>query len=122
MSMSKSTQHRILYWLSGLIVLYGFALPVVAGTLSIFIDWDEEPEVWAKLIFFGIPIVSTIILVAGLVEHAKNPRRGLPFIIAGAIGPAVWFWMLPIYAPFMIAVIALAIASTPRKNTQIAAT
>jgi len=122
MSMSASTQHRILYWLSGLIVLYGFALPLVAGTLSIFIDWDEEPGVLAKLLFFGIPVLSTMILVAGLVIHSKNPRRGLPLIIAGAMGPAIWFWMLPIYAPFMIAVIALAVSVTPRKRTQIAAT
>lgn len=122
MSMSKSTQHRILYWLSGLIVLYAFVWPLVAGTLSVFIDWDREPSVWAKILFFGVPMISTVVLVAGLVIHAKNPRRGLPFIVAGAIGPAVWVWMLPLYAPFMIAVIALAIAITPRKSTQIAAT
>lgn len=122
MSMSKSTQHRILYWLSGLIVLYAFVWPLVAGTLSIFIDWDREPSVWAKLLFFGVPMLSTVVLVAGLIIHSKNPRRGLPFIVAGAIGPAVWVWMLPLYAPFMIAVIALAIAITPRKRTQIAAT
>lgn len=121
MSMSKSTQHRILYWLSGLIVLYGFALPVVAGTLSVFVDWDEEPSVLAKLLFFGVPIVSTVVLVAGLIIHSKSPRRGLPFVIAGAVGPAIWFWMLPIYAPVMIAVIALAVSVTPRKRSQIAA-
>ena len=122
MQLPKSTSHRLLYGLSGLIVLYGFALPVVAGTLSIFIDWDDEPEVWAKLLFFGVPALTTIVLVAGLVIHTKNPRRGLPLIIAGAIGPAIWVWMLPIYAPFMIAVIALAVSVTPRKRTQIVAT
>jgi hypothetical protein len=122
MSNAKFTQHRILYWLSGLIVLYAFVLPVVLGTLSIFQDWDDEPSVLDKLWIFGVPILSAIVLVTGLIIHSKNPRRGLPLIIAGAIGPAIWFWMLPIYAPFMIAVIALAVSVTPRKRTQIAAT
>ena len=121
MTPSKSTQRRMLYWLSGLIVLYGFALPIVAGIASIFYDWDEEPGALAKLVFFGVPAVSTVVFVAGLAAQARDPRRGLPFIIAGAIGPAIWFWMLPIYAPFMIAVIVLAVSITPRKNAKFAA-
>lgn len=121
MSPSKSTQRRILYWLSGLIVLYAFVLPVVAGTLSIFVDWDEEPSVLAKILLFGVPIASTIVLLTGLAMQAKDARRGLPLIIAGAVGPSIWFWMLPLYAPLMIAVIALAVSITPRKRTRMAA-
>ncbi|MGI9607970.1 MAG: hypothetical protein ACR2P0_17710 [Acidimicrobiales bacterium] len=121
MSMSKSTQHRILYWLSGLIVLY-CSIGLVSGIASIFVDWDEEPSVAAKIFFFGVPVVSAITLVAGLVTQSRDPRRGLALVIAGAVGPAVWFWMLPFYAPVMIAVIALAVSVTPRKSSQAAIT
>ncbi len=122
MQLPKSTTHRVLYGLSGLIVLYGFALPIVAGTMSIFTDWDGEPSVLGRLYLFGVPILSTIILVVGLAVQTKNPRRGLHLIIPGAIGPAIWYWMLPLYAPLMIAVIALAVAVTPRKRTRVAHT
>lgn len=121
MSTSKSTQRRILYLLSGVIVLYAFVLPVVAGTLSIFVDWDDEPGVGAKIWLFGIPILSTVLLVAGLAMQSRDARRGLPLIIAGAVGPSIWFWMLPLYGPLMIAVIALAVSITPRKRNRMAA-
>ena len=115
MSHPKSTSHRLLYGLSGLIVIYALFLSGV-GIMSA--TWDDD--VTSKLLFSGVPTLSAIVLVAGLVIQSKNPRRGLPLIIAGAIGPALWFWMLPFYGPLMIAVIALAISVTPRNNAKLA--
>jgi hypothetical protein len=115
MPLPKSTSHRLLYGLSGLIVIYALFLSGV-GIMSA--TWDDE--VTSKLLFSGVPTLSAIVLVAGLVIQSKNPRRGLPLIIAGAIGPAIWFWVLPIYAPFTIAVIALAVSVTPRNNAKLA--
>ncbi len=112
MSLSKTTSRRLLYGLSGLIAIYGSYIGMMPAA------WKDD--VMTQLVFSGIPTLSAIVLVAGLVIHSKNPRRGLPLIIAGAIGPAVWFWVLPIYGPFMIAVIALAVSVTPRKNAKLA--
>lgn len=115
MSHPKSTSHRLLYGLSGLIVIYAGLLSGV-GTAST--TWDDDAT--SKLLFSAVPTLSAIVLVAGLVIQSKNPRRGLPLIIAGAIGPAIWFWMLVFYGPVMIAVIALAVSVTPRQNTNLA--
>ena len=98
-----------------LIVIYAGLLSGV-GTAST--TWDDDAT--SKLLFSAVPTLSAIVLVAGLVIQSKNPRRGLPLIIAGAIGPAIWFWMLVFYGPVMIAVIALAVSVTPRQNTNLA--
>ena len=115
MPLSRSTSHRLLYALSGLIVMYAGLLAGVGITST---TWDDDAT--SKLLFSAVPMLSAIVLVAGLVIHSKNPRRGLPLIIAGALGPALWFWMLVFYGPFMIAVIALAVSVTPRQNTNLA--
>jgi hypothetical protein len=116
MSMSKSTSTRLLYFLAGLIVLYAW----MGVAASLFMEPEpDEISGTQKLFWMGVPALSTVPLLAGLVIRSKNPRRGLHLIILGAIGPALWFWMLPIYAPFLIAVIALAISVTPRKNVSV---
>lgn len=111
----KSTSHRLLYGLSGLIVIYSGLLASNGITSS---SWEDDAT--TKLLFSGVPALSAIVLVAGLAVQSKNPHRGLPLIIAGAIGPAIWFWMLAFYGPFMIAVIALAVSVTPRNNAKLA--
>ncbi len=116
-SLPKSSSRRLLYGLSGLIVIYGsLGLVMEIGIISA--GWADD--VTSRLLFSGVPTLSAIVLVAGLVIQSKNPHRGLTLIIAGAIGPAIWFWMLPIYAPFMIALIALAVSVTPRENAKLA--
>lgn len=115
MSYPKSSSHRLLYGLSGLIVVYAGLLAGI-GILSS--TWEDDAT--SKIMFSGVPTLSAIVLVAGLVIQSKNPHRGLPLIIAGAVGPAIWFWMLVFYGPFLIAVIALAVSVTPRNNAKLA--
>ena len=116
MSMSKSTSTRLLHVLAGLIVFYAW----MGVAASFFMEPDpDEISGTQKLFWMGVPALSTVPLVAGLFIRSKNPRRGLHLIIIGAIGPALWYWMLPIYAPFLIAVIALAVSVTPRKNASL---
>lgn len=113
MSLSKSTSTRLLYGLAALVVLYAW----MGVAASLFMEPEpDEISGTQKLFWMGVPAASTLLLIAGLMIRSKNPRRGLHLIIAGAIGPALWFWMLPIYAPFLIALIALAVSVTPRKS------
>ena len=113
MQLPKSTSHRLLYGLSGVIILYAW----MGVAASLFMEPDpDEISGTAKIFWVGVPAASMLLLIAGLVIRSKNPRRGLHLIIAGAIGPALWYWMLPLYAPFMIALIAVAISVTPRKD------
>lgn len=116
MSLTTSTARRLLYGLCGLIVLYGLFL---SGNGVLSDHWDDN---LASTIVWVVPALSAMILIIGLAVHPKHPRRGLPLIIAGVIGPAVWFWVLPFYAPFMIAAIALAVSVTPRKQAHLAVT
>ena len=116
MSLTTSTSRRLLYGLCGLIVLYGLFLSGV----GVFSDWNDS--LTSTIAYVAVPALSAMILIVGLAVHPKNPRRGLPLIIAGVIGPAVWFWMLPFYGPAMIAAIALAVSVTPRKQARLAVT
>ena len=119
MSLTTSTSRRLLYGLSALIVLYSsFGFLVGSGILGDEDNWYESTI--ATIVYEVIPMLSGMVLVAGLVVHRTNPRRGLPLIIAGVIGPAVWFWMLPIYGLVMIAATALAVSITPRKQARLA--
>lgn len=114
MSLSKSISTRLLYALASLVVLYAW----MGVGASIFMEPDpDEISGTQKIFWIGVPAASTILLIIGLAIRAKNPRRGLHLIIAGALGPALWYWMLPLYAPFLIALIVLAISLTPRKGT-----
>lgn len=118
MSLSKSTSTRLLYVIAVLVVLYAW-MGVAASLLM-----EPEPDEISgtqKLFWMGVPAASTVVLLVGLMIRSKNPRRGLHLIIAGAIGPALWFWMLPFYAPFLIALIALAVSVTPRKSASLTA-
>ncbi|MGI9666218.1 MAG: hypothetical protein ACR2N2_03835, partial [Acidimicrobiia bacterium] len=103
--------------LAGLIFLYAW----MGVAASLFMEPDpDEISGTQKLFWVGVPAVGAVLLLVGLRVRSTDPRRGLHLIIAGAIAPALWYWMLPIYAPFMIAVIALAISVTPRKNAKLA--
>jgi hypothetical protein len=114
MSLSKSTSTKLLYTLVGLVVLYAW-MGVVA---SLFMEPDiDEISGIQKIFWMGVPAASTVPLIVVLAIRSTNPRRGLHLMIAGALGPALWFWMLPLYAPFLIALIAVAISLTPCKGT-----
>lgn len=118
MSLSKSTSTRLLYGLVVLVFLYSW----MGVSASLFLEPEpDEISNTQKLFWMGVPAASTIPLIAGLVVRSKNPRRGLHLLIAGALGPALWYWALPIYAPFMIALIAVAVSLTPRKGTLVPA-
>jgi hypothetical protein len=113
MQLSKSTSTRLLYGLAGLVFLYAW----MGVTASLFMEPDpDEISGTQKLFWMGVPAASTVALIVGLAIRSKNPRRGLHLIIVGAIGPALWYWILPLYAPVMIALIALAVSLTPRKD------
>lgn len=116
MPLTTSTSHRLLYGLCSLSILYGLFVSAV----GVFSDWTDS--LTSTIAYVAVPALASMTLIVGLAVHPKNPRRGLPLIIAGVIGPAVWFWMLPFYAPFMIAAIAPAVSVTPRKQTRLAVT
>lgn len=119
MSLTTSTARRLLYGLSALIVLYSsFGFLVGIGILGDGNNWPESTT--ATIVYEVIPMLSGMVLVVGLVVHRTNPRRGLLLVIAGVIGPAVWFWMLAIYGPVMLAAIALAVSITPREQARLA--
>ena len=113
MSLSKSTSTRLLYGLAGVVFLYAW----MGVAASLFMEPEpDEISGTQKLFWMGVPAASTVALIVGLAIRSKNARRGLHLIIAGAIGPALWYWILPLYAPVMIALIAIAVSLTPRKD------
>ena len=122
MSPSKSTQRRLLNSLGVLVILFAWSTPIALMGFWLFDEVPNTDVSWQMRTFFvGVPLIASIALAIGLKIQSHSPRRALHLIVGGALGPAVWIWFLPIYAPIMIAVIALAISITPRKNAKLAA-
>ena len=116
MSLSNTTTNRLLTTLGVLVIVYVWGVILLD---AFFFPAAEDENGWKLKVLFGIgPVAATIALAIGLRIRAKAPRRGFRLIAAGAIGPAIWFWMLPIYAPLMIATIMVATLATPRKKIQ----
>jgi hypothetical protein len=121
MPLATSTTNKLLYGLAGVIIAW--VLFWTIGAIFVFESSPENEVSWQlTTLFFAVPLITTAMLAAGLAIRSKSPRRGLHLIVAGAIGPAIWLWFLPIYVPFMIATIALAVSATPRKQARPAAT
>ena len=118
MSMSASTTNRALTVLGALTIVYVWFLFI--GGFFLWTDNEDEISAASKVLWGAIPAISTIAMAAGLRLRTNSPRRGYWLIVAGAIGPIVWFWMVFIYAPLMIATIAIATNATPRKSAQLA--
>lgn len=116
MSMSTTTASRLLNILGGLVILYVWGL-VLADA---FVFPPAEDEIGWELVpflVFGLPaLLGSIAMAAGLLVRRRAPRRAFRLIVAGAIGPAVWFWMLPVYAPLAIVTIAIAAIVIPREK------
>ena len=123
MSLSKSNANRLLNILGGLVIALVWVSPVILVIVWVFGTLPESDISWQmKTFWMGLPLLAAATLALGLKIRTHSPRRGLHLIIAGALGPAIWFWLLPIYAPVMIAIIALAVSVTPRKQTRLATT
>ena len=123
MSLSKSNANRLLNILGGLVIALVWVSPVILVIVWVFGTLPESDISWQmKTFWMGLPLLAAATLALGLKIRTHSPRRGLHLIIAGALGPAIWFWLLPIYAPIMIAIIALAVSVTPRKQTRLATT
>lgn len=123
MSTSKPNANRLLNLLGGLVVAAVWLLPPALIVLWLSGNTPETDLSWqVRAVWMGIPLLATAILAVGLKIRSQSPRRGLHLIITGALGPAVWFWLLPIYAPVMVAIIALAVSVTPRKSAPLATT
>ena len=119
MSLSTSTSNRLLNILGGIVIAW--VLFWTVGAAVIFEPQPEDQVSWQLTTFFmAVPLIGGAALAVGLKIRSSSPRRGLHLIIAGVLCPAVWLWFLPMYAPFMIAIIALAVSVTPRKTTPIA--
>lgn len=118
MSMSTSTSNRALAVLGGLTVAYVWFLFI--GGFFLWTDNEDEIDALSKVLWGAIPVISTVAMAAGLRLRTQSPRPAYWLIVAGAIGPMVWFWMIFIYAPLMIATIAVATNATPRTQTQLA--
>jgi len=113
MSLSPSTANRALNALGGLVILW-----VLVWTPIVMFEDVSQLEM---AIFTVVPIASGVAMAVGLLIRSRAPRRALHLIIAGAIGPVVWLWFIPVYVPVMIAVIALAVSVSPRKPQAAAA-
>jgi hypothetical protein len=123
MSLPKSNANRALNILGTLIIIYAWSAPVAMASFWLFSDVPEtDVSVLMRTFFIVVPAVASIALAIGLKIRSHSPRRGMHLIVAGVMGPAVWLWFLPIYGPVMIAVIALAVSVTPRKNASLAVT
>jgi hypothetical protein len=119
MPLTTSTTNKLLNALSSIVIAW--VLFWTLGALFLFESSPDNQTSWQlTTLFFAVPVITTAMLVAGLAIRSKSPRRGLYLIVAGAIGPAIWLWFLPIYLPFMIAIIALAVSATPRKQAHVA--
>jgi hypothetical protein len=118
MSISTTTATRLLNSLGVLVILYVWGL--ILGDAFFFTPTEDEIglELLPFLVWGLPPLLASIAMGAGLLTRDRNPRRAFRLIVAGAIGPAVWFWMLPIYAPVAIATIAIATIVTPRKKAR----
>jgi hypothetical protein len=118
MSMSASTANRALAVLGGITIAYVWFLFI--GGFFLWTDNQDEISSASKVLWGAIPVISTIAMAAGLRLRTHSPRAAYWLIVAGAIGPMVWFWMVFVYAPLMIATIAVATSATPRKPTRLA--
>lgn len=115
MSMSTTAANRLLTFLGALTVIYVWGI-IVAD--AFFLPKADDEIGWGLKALFGAPaLAGNISMITGLTIRHHSPRAGFRFIVAGALGPAVWFWMLPIYGPLLIATIAVATIVTPRKNS-----
>lgn len=123
MSLSKSNTNRLLNVLGGAVVAFSWFPPVVLVALWLFGSVpDTDASLQMRTFFVGVPLLTSVALVIGLRIRSRSPQRGLRLIVVGVLGPAIWFWFLPIYAPVMIAIIALAVSATPRKKARLAVT
>jgi hypothetical protein len=119
MSLSTSTSNRLLNILGGIVIAW--VLFWTVGAAVIFEPQPDEQVSWQLTTFFMVvPLIGVVALAIGLKIRSRSPRRGLHLIVAGVLCPAVWLWFLPVYVPFMIAIIAIAASATPRKTTRIA--
>jgi hypothetical protein len=118
MSISTTTASRLLNILGALTILYVWGL--ILGDAFVFTPAEDEIglELLPFLVWGLPPVLGSIAMGVGLLTRDRNPRRAFRLIVAGSIGPAVWFWMLPVYGPLAIATIAVATVVTPRKRAR----
>jgi hypothetical protein len=73
---------------------------------------------------FTIPLlVGAVLIVIGLLQRAKAPRRSTVLLILGTASPMVaFYWMAALFVPLWIVVSILIVVSEPRrKHPQVAA-
>ena len=116
MSKQQLPPNRALTVLGGLTIAYVWFIVLVVLREYYVFPWAEDDATRGQMIVWGaVPVASTVLMAVGLKLRSRSPRTALKLIVAGAVGPIVWFWMIWLYGPLMIATIAVAVNSTPRK-------
>lgn len=116
MSEQSPPTNRALNVLGGLTIAWvWFCVFFFFGDAYLFPAGGDEVAFGERLVWGVLPIASTAAMAVGLKLRSRSPRKALWLIVVGAIGPMVWFWTIFIYGPLMVATIAVAVNSTPRR-------
>jgi hypothetical protein len=117
-SLSPAASNRLLNVLGALVIAHVWFWTVGAAVLFE-PNPDDEPSRLLGLVFLVVPLTSSVALAVGLRIRERAPRPARYLVVIGAIGPGVWLWFLPIYLPFMVAIVVLAVATTPRSRVDL---